>query len=76
MTGFHGVFEKAVVIGFFFQHTHTALCKVGVVAGQIGLGDNGNFFIAGKLESTVKTGTAGACDENICFHSWVPFLII
>ena len=31
--------------------------------------DNGNFFIAGKLEGTVKTGAAASCDEDICFHN-------
>ena len=76
MTSFHGVLEKAVVIGLLFQHAHTALSQVRIVAGKVGFGYDGNFFFAGKLEGTVKPGAAGACDENICFHSWVPFLII
>ena len=35
----------------------------------VGLGDDGDFFVAGKLEGTVKTGAAASCDEDICFHN-------
>ena len=73
MSGFHGIFKKAVIVSCLFQHAHTALGKIGIVAGKVGFGYNGNFFIAGKFEGTVKAGTAAACDEDICFHSGIPF---
>ena len=69
VSGFHGVFEKAVIVGLFFQHAHAALGEKGIVTGKVGLGDDGDFFVAGKLEGTVKTGAAASCDEDICFHN-------
>ena len=62
-------FEKAVIVGLFFQHAHAALGEKGIVTGKVGLGDDGDFFVAGKLEGTVKTGAAASCDEDICFHN-------
>ena len=69
VSGFHGVFEKAVIVGLFFQHAHAALSEKGIVTGKVGLGDDDDFFVAGKLEGTVKTGAAASCDEDICFHN-------
>ena len=48
MSGFHGVFEKAVIVGLFFQHAHAALGEKGIVTGKVGLGDDGDFLSRGS----------------------------
>ena len=65
---------SVVVVGRLFQHTHAALGKVGIVAGEIRFGYDRDFFVAGKLEGTVKAGAAAARDKDICLHNFSSLL--
>ena len=75
VTGLHGVFEKAVIVGLLFQHAHAAWARKESLLVRSDLVIMVSFFITGKLEGTVKAGAAASCDEDICFHNCWSFFV-
>ena len=62
VSGFHGIFKIAVVVLVVLQHADSALCQVGIVAFQIGFGNQCDFLVSRKLQCTVQSGAAAADD--------------
>ena len=59
---FHGIFKIAVVVLVVLQHADSALCQVGIVAFQIGFGNQCDFLVSRELQCTVQSGAAAADD--------------